>query len=82
MDSLIYSRLDDKLGIRTRNTLCQPVRGNRGAGNIVAVVQMINKFHGTIQDGNIVKPNYVAFDSHDEETLALCVQRVADDLGN
>ena len=57
------------------------MRGNRGAGNIVAVVQMINKFHGTVQEGGVAKPNYVPFDSHDEETLALCVQRVADDLG-
>ena len=81
MCASLYSRFDDKLGIRTRNTLCQPVRGNRGAGNIVAVVQMINKFHGTVQEGGVAKPNYVPFDSHDEETLALCVQRVADDLG-
>ena len=32
-----------KTGFRTRNVLCQPVRSNRGGGNIVAVIQMLNK---------------------------------------
>lgn len=67
--------------MKSVNCLCQPVRGNRGAGNIIAVVSMVNK-HSTQVYGNKIDINYEDFDSHDEETLALCVQRVADDLSD
>lgn len=59
-----------RTGFKTRNVLCQPVRAHRGGGEIVAVIQMLNK-----NDGG-------QFDSNDEDTLLLCTQRVADDLGS
>lgn len=81
-DSPIFNRrLDEKLGICSTNVLCQPVRGNRGAGNIVAVVCMVNK-HTEPIPADRKNAVFVEFDSHDEETLALCVQRVSDDLGD
>ena len=57
--------VDKKTGFKTRNILCQPVRGNRGGGPIAGVVQMMNKRNGD-------------FDETDEETLSKCVQHVAD----
>jgi hypothetical protein len=78
---LFNRRLDEKLGIRSYNKLCQPVRGNRGAGNIVAIVVMINK-HIDPLPADRKHAVYTEFDSQDEETLALCVQRVAEDLGD
>ena len=60
--------MDLKLGFKTRNILCQPVRENRGGGKIIGVIQMINKVGAN------------AFDRADEEALEACVQRIADDL--
>lgn len=74
-------RVDEKLGINSYNVLCQPVRGNRGAGNIVAVVCMINKHYEPIP-ADRKHAVFVEFDQQDEETLALCVQRVSEDLGD
>ena len=62
--------MDLRTGFKTRNVLCQPVRAHRGGGEVVAVIQMLNKANG----GH--------FDSNDEETLLLCTQRVADDLSS
>lgn len=58
--------MDVKTGFRTRNILCQPIRGMRGAGPIVGVIQMINKIGAD------------AFDSNDEEMLLTFVAGVAD----
>lgn len=44
------------------------MRGVRGGGNIIGVIQMINKKNG--QD----------FDKNDEDALLACVQRIADVL--
>lgn len=92
MHLYIYRCLDEKTGFRSCNCLCQPVRGNKGGGGIVAIVQMLNK----LADGGVAAPShaqkksttpgsasrYIAFDAQDEETVALCVQRVADDLSD
>eukprot|EP01038_Epipyxis_sp_PR26KG_P015556 gene15556-21005_t len=67
-DHRFNRNLDVKLGFKTRNILCQPLRGHRGGGSIIGVVQMINKIGGN------------AFDRADEEALATCVGRVADEL--
>eukprot|EP00601_Ochromonadales_sp_CCMP2298_P006493 CAMPEP_0173200778 /NCGR_PEP_ID=MMETSP1141-20130122/17975_1 /TAXON_ID=483371 /ORGANISM="non described non described, Strain CCMP2298" /LENGTH=444 /DNA_ID=CAMNT_0014125807 /DNA_START=97 /DNA_END=1431 /DNA_ORIENTATION=+ len=58
--------MDTKTGFKTRNVLCQPVRGNRGGGSIVAVIQALNKVGAD------------HFDDHDEEMLSACVAKVAD----
>ena len=55
-----------KTGFKTKNILCQPLRGQRGGGHIIGVIQMLNKEGG--------------FDASDEEHMATCVQRVADDM--
>lgn len=66
-DLRFNSNLDEKTGWKTRNILCQPLRGQRGGGTVIGAVQCINK-----ADGN--------FDSSDEEHMAVCCQRIADDL--
>lgn len=60
--------LDLRTGFRTRNILCQPVRRSRGGGNIVAVIQMINK------------DNNGDFGADDEDVLAACASKVGDML--
>jgi hypothetical protein len=55
-------------GTKTRNMICAPIRAVRSGGNIVGVVQMINKCNGG------------TFDKNDEGVLAVCVERVADDI--
>jgi hypothetical protein len=61
--------MDMKTGFKTRSILCQPVRGMRGGGAIIGVIQMLNKKGG---DGT--------FDSNDEEMLATFAGKVADML--
>lgn len=65
-DHRFNHNLDIKTGFRTRNILCQPVRRGKGGGNVIAVVQMINK--DNLQD----------FGGDDEDVLAACANRVAD----
>jgi hypothetical protein len=65
-DHRFNRNLDLKTGFRTRNILCQPVRRGKGGGNVVAVVQMINK------------DNNEDFGADDEDVLAACAHRVAD----
>ncbi len=60
------SNLDDKLGIVSKEVLCYPLRGNRGAGAVIGVIMGVNK------DGG--------FDHNDEETIATIAQNIADDL--
>ena len=60
--------VDLKTGYVTKSILCHPLRSQRGGGHIVGVVQMLNKNDG------------LHFDSHDEELLAACVQRINDEL--
>ena len=67
-DSRYNRAIDEATGIFTRNMLCQPLRMNRGGGRVVGVVKMMNK---NAPEG---------FDEGDKELLAVCVQRVADDL--
>lgn len=61
--------MDLKTGFRTRSILCQPIRGMRGGGAIIGVIQMLNKVGG---DGT--------FDSNDEDMLATFAGKVADML--
>ena len=61
--------MDVKTGFRTRSILCQPVRGMRGGGAIIGVIQMLNKKGG---DGT--------FDANDEEMLSTFTEKVADML--
>lgn len=61
--------MDIKTGFKTRSILCQPVRGMRGGGAIIGVIQMLNKKGG---DGT--------FDSNDEDMLATFAGKVADML--
>ena len=63
--------MDLKTGFKTRSILCQPVRGMRGGGAIVGVIQMLNK-KGEGSGG--------VFDAHDEELLTTFSSRVADML--
>lgn len=67
-DPRFNSNLDEKTGWKTKSILCQPLRGQRGGGIVIGAVQCINK-----QDG-------AEFDSSDEEHLAVCCQRIADEL--
>ena len=60
--------VDIQTGFRTRNVLCQPLRSHRGGGSVIGVIQMINK-HDNLE-----------FDAHDEELLAACVQKIADEI--
>lgn len=64
----VFRNVDIKTGFRTKSVLCEPVRDHRGGGSIVAVIQMLNKIGGG------------AFDQSDEDALAACTQRVADDI--
>lgn len=83
-DHRFNRKIDEKTGLKSYNSLCQPVRSHNGGGSVVAVVQMLNKHEATVAGyGDENKTvDYVSFNSHDEDTLALCVQRVADDLGD
>ena len=69
-DPRFNSNLDEKTGWRTRNILCQPLRGQRGGGAVIGAVQCINK---DPKEGT-------EFDASDAEHLAVCCQRIADDL--
>lgn len=62
--------IDLKTGFKTRNILAQPVRRNRGGGNIIAVVEMMNKADN--QD----------FSEDDEQILTACCENVAEVLSN
>ena len=55
-------------GHHTSNLICAPIRAVKSGGKIVGVVQMLNKNNGS------------AFDRNDEQVLAVCVERVADDI--
>jgi hypothetical protein len=50
MSCYVFIRnMDIKTGFRTRSILCQPIRGMRGGGAIIGVIQMLNKigmWHG------------------------------------
>ena len=65
-DTFFNSNLDEKLGIKSRQVLCYPLRGNRGAGTIIGVLMCTNKEHG--------------FDDNDENALADLASNMADDL--
>ena len=65
-DAFFNSNLDEKLGIKSRQILCYPLRGNRGAGTIIGVLMCTNKEHG--------------FDENDESALADIASNMADDL--
>jgi len=69
-DPRFNSNLDSATGLRTKQVLVQPIRGQRGGGSIIGVIQMSNTTSGA------------PFDQMDEENLALCVQRIADDLSS
>jgi len=60
------SNLDEKIGVKSKEVLCYPLRGSRGAGSVIGVIMGLNK------EG--------AFDSNDEETIAVIAQNIADDL--
>ena len=60
--------VDRITGFVTRNIMCQPVRVNKGSGNVIAVVQMLNK---TDPGG---------FTESDQEVLSVCVRKVGDEL--
>jgi hypothetical protein len=60
--------LDIRTGFRTKSVLCQPVRRSRGAGAVVAVIEMMNKMNGEV------------FDAEDEQIVAAASQNVADAL--
>lgn len=62
--------IDIKTGFKTRNILAKPVRRNRGGGNIVAVVEMMNKADN--QD----------FSYDDDDILNSCCENVADVLSD
>jgi len=62
------SNLDIRTGFKTRNILCQPIRTMRGGGAVIGVVQMLNK-----------KDNE-DFDLQDEQALANCAQKIAEDM--
>jgi hypothetical protein len=61
--------MDIRTGFKTRNALCHPLRSLRGGGHIIGVIEALNKNGGG------------SFDSHDEESLASCVEQVGNDLG-
>ena len=61
--------MDVKTGFTTRSILCQPVRGMRGGGAIIGVIQMLNK-RGAGAEGH--------FDTNDEVMLTTFTERVAD----
>lgn len=67
-DYRFNQNVDLKTGFRTRSVLSQPLRAHRGGGSIIGVIQMVNKIGAE------------GFDQSDEETLAVCVQRISDDL--
>eukprot|EP01041_Mallomonas_annulata_P007738 gene7738-15827_t len=64
------ANVDKMTGFKTRNILCQPIRTKHGSGPIIGVLQMLNKTDMT------------DFDEQDEDVLAICVQRIADDLAS
>jgi hypothetical protein len=68
VDILTCRAVDLMTGHRTSNMICAPIRAVKSGGKIVGVVQMLNKNNGS------------AFDRNDEQVLAVCVERVADDI--
>ena len=64
----IYRNLDEIFQITTRNSICHPLRANRGGGRVIGVLEMINKL------GN------EDFDSTDIDIMADCARRVSDEL--
>ncbi len=65
-DQLFNSNLDEKLGIVSKEVMCYPLRGARGAGAVIGVLMCTNKNGG--------------FDNTDEEALATVAQHIAEDL--
>lgn len=68
-DSRYNRNLDEHLKLKTSSVLCQPVRGRRGAGDAVAVLQACNKEGGE-------------FTLDDEDTMAVFCQRIAEELAD
>ena len=69
-DSRFNADIDKKTGYKTRNMLAHAIRPKMGAGKIVGIVEMINKYG----DG--------PFTEHDETVLSQCTHHVADALSN
>lgn len=67
-DPRFNKAVDLMTGHHTSNLICAPIRAVKSGGKIVGVVQMLNKNNGS------------AFDRNDEQVLAVCVERVADDI--
>jgi hypothetical protein len=67
-DSLFNSNLDEKLGIKSKQIMAYPLRGNRGAGSIIGILMCTNKI-----DGN-------EFDSNDQDAVATIATNISDDL--
>lgn len=68
LDHRFNRNMDIRTGFKTRNILCQPLRNMRGGGQIVGVIEAVNK------------RNDEEFDQQDEEQLASCVEQIANDL--
>lgn len=62
------SNLDIRTGFKTRNILCHPLRSMRGGGQVIGVVQLLNKKSDS------------EFDGSDEQILSNTTQKIADDL--
>lgn len=62
------SNLDIRTGFKTRNVLCHPLRSMRGGGQVIGVVQLLNKKSAR------------EFDGSDEQILGITTQKIADDL--
>ena len=65
-DTRFNSNLDKKLGIVSEAILAVPLRGSMGGGNIIGVIQLVNKPGG--------------FTAADEDAVATLVQRIAEDM--
>lgn len=63
------ANIDDHLRLKTDNVLCHPIRGRRGGGDVVAVLQACNKASG-------------AFTQADVTQMAACCVRIAEDLAD
>ena len=63
------SAVDLATGHKTKSILCQPIRGNRGGGKVVGLIEVINKTGET-----------AAFTDVDEEVLSNMTSQITDIL--
>jgi hypothetical protein len=62
-----HRSIDNATGLESKSILCQPIRGNRGGGRVIGVIELVNKSGETS-----------TFSDADEEVLSTMSSQITD----